>query len=167
MPPLSEQDRWPAQLGGPFGFLFARGFRVIAGSEYRLGEWTLLPNDFAGLHLKGDAAAQRVEAAVVRLDQGRLPERWLIPRMPQVMLGLREVAELLAPELLRGLAALPPLRNQSDRLPHLMFWAHVLQAIATPLLNRDEEWFERTAHQLSARRPEDRVWARGRSHPPR
>ena len=150
MPPLSEQDQWPAQLEGPFGFLFTRGFRVIASSEYRLGEWTVLANDFAGLFLDGDADSQAFRAAAVRLDQGRLPERWLTAQSPPVMLSLKEVADLLAPDSLRGLADLPPLSTQSDRLPHLKFWARVLQAVAAPWLDGDREWFERTARQLSS-----------------
>jgi hypothetical protein len=130
MTSVPEQDRWPAQLDEPFGFLFARGFRVIDGGTYRLGEWAVIGNDFAGVHLDGDADNQMFHASLLRLDEGRVPDRLWEPRVPRVSLRLGEVAKILAPDTLRGITDLPALRNEVDRAPHLKFWAGVLQAVA-------------------------------------
>lgn len=146
---MLERDSWPAQLEEPFGFLFAFGFRILDGGTYRLGEWVLIGNDFAGVFLDGDADSQMFRASLVRLDAGRMPDRWWEPRTPRVVLGLGEVARLLAPDSLSGLRALPALINQSDRAEHLSFWAGVLQAVALPWLSGDREWFTRTEAELS------------------
>ena len=53
-PLVPERDRWPAQVEEAFGFLFARGFRVIDRDTYRLGESSVIGNDFAGVHLDAD-----------------------------------------------------------------------------------------------------------------
>jgi len=148
---LLERDSWPAQLEEAFGFLFSRGFRIIDGGTYRLGEWAVIGNDFAGVHLDGDADSQGFRATLLRLDQGRVPERWWEPRTPRVVLGLGEVARVLAPDSLEGRIDLPLLLNQSDRAPHLRFWAGVLQGVAMPWLSGDREWFDRTALELSGR----------------
>lgn len=123
MPPLLECDSWPAQLEEAFGFLFDRGFRIIDGDTYRLGEWAVIGNDFAGVYLDGDADSQMFRASLFRLDEGRVPERWWKPRTPRMVMGLDEVASLLAPDVLAGRLELPLLVNQSDRAPHLGFWA--------------------------------------------
>jgi hypothetical protein len=149
---VPEQDRWPAQLAQAFDFLFARRFRVINGGSYRLGEWAVIGNDFAGVYLDGDADNQMFHASLLRLDEGQVPDRLWEPRVPRIILSLGEVAEILAPDTLRGVSDLPALRNQADRAPHLRFWAEVLQAVAMPWLNGDREWFDRTELQLNGRR---------------
>ncbi|MHB1594566.1 MAG: hypothetical protein ACYCO9_13295 [Streptosporangiaceae bacterium] len=37
-----------------FGFLGELGFRVVASGTYRLGDWTVLGNGYAGVHLDSD-----------------------------------------------------------------------------------------------------------------
>jgi len=148
---LLERDSWPAQLEEAFGFLFSCGFRIIEGATYRLGEWAVIGNDFAGVYLDGDADSQMFRASLLRLDKGRVPDRRWEPRTPRVELGLGEVARVLAPDSLEGLRDLPVLLNQSDRAPHLRFWAGVLQAVAMPWLSGDREWFDRAELELRGR----------------
>jgi hypothetical protein len=150
-PLVPERDRWPAQVEEAFGFLFARGFRVIDRDTYRLGESSVIGNDFAGVHLDADYDSNVVSATLLRLDEGRVPDRWWERRAPRVGLGLREVAGVLAPGTLEGLSDLPALRREADRAPHLRFWAGVLQAVAMPWLKGDREWFDRTERVLSGR----------------
>jgi hypothetical protein len=59
-----------------------------------------------------------------------------------VTLGLREVAELLAPQSLAGEANLPPIEREADRAPNLRFWASVLQAVAADWAHMDEAWYD-------------------------
>jgi len=111
----------------------------------------VLGNDFAGVALDADYDNNMVSAELFRLDDGRVPDLWWEPRTPRVRLGLREVAEVLAPGTLEGMSDLPRLRREADRAPHLRFWAGVLQAVAMPWLSGDREWFERMERVLSER----------------
>ena len=51
---------------------------------------------------------------MIRLDDGQLPARWWESRIPRVSLRLREVAEVLAPQALIGVSALPPIEREAD-----------------------------------------------------
>ena len=48
---VPRADRWPAQVQEAFGFLEELGFRVVDSGTYRLGEWTLFGNGYAGIHI--------------------------------------------------------------------------------------------------------------------
>jgi hypothetical protein len=141
-PGVPPADRWPAQVQEAFGFLGKLGFQVIDGGTYRLGDWTLLGNGDAGIHLDSDGDTRTVGVMLIRLDDGRLPARWWDGQMvPRVSLGLSGVTELLAPRALIGVSGLPPIEREADRAPHLRFWASVLQAVAADWLHGDPSWF--------------------------
>jgi len=71
-----------------------------------------------------------------------MPSPWWEVQTPQVTLKLREVAELIAPHSLTGEENLPPIEREADRLPHLRFWAVVLEAVAADWLRGDRTWFD-------------------------
>jgi hypothetical protein len=97
-PRVPPADRWPAQVQKAFGFLGKLGFQVIDGGTYRLGDWTLLGNGDAGIHLDSDGGTRTAGLTLIRLDDGRLPARWWDGQMvPRVSLGLSGVTGLLAP----------------------------------------------------------------------
>ena len=140
-PQVPSSDRWPAQVQEAFGFLEKLGFQVVDSGTYRLGDWTLLGNGYAGIHLDSDGDTRSVQVKLIRLHDGQLPARWWEARIPRVSLRLREVAEVLAPQALIGVSALPPIEREADRAPHLRFWARVLQAVAADWLQGNQSWF--------------------------
>ena len=139
-PHVPKAARWPTQVQEAFGFLEKLGFQVVDSGTYRLGDWTLLGNGYAGIHLDSDGDTRSVEVKLIRLDEGLLPARWWEARIPRVSLRLREVAEMLAPQALIGVSALPPIEREADRAPHLRFWARILQAVAADWLQGDRSW---------------------------
>jgi hypothetical protein len=145
---VPRADRWPTQVKLAFGFLEDLGFQVVDGGTYRLGDWTLLGNGYAGIHLDCDGDTHSLEVALIRLDDDQLPAGWWEPQTPRVMLRLREVAETLAPQSLTGESALPPIEREADRAPHLQFWASVLQAVAADWLQGDRTWFDYVESRL-------------------
>ena len=140
-PQVPKADRWPTQVQEAFGFLEKLGFQVVDSGTYRLGDWILLGNGSAGIHLDSDGDTRSVEVRLIRLDDGHLPARWWERQIPRVSLRLREVAEMLAPQALIGVSGLPPIEREADRAPHLHFWASVLQAVAADWLQGDRSWF--------------------------
>jgi hypothetical protein len=147
---VPEADRWPVQVSASFGFAEQAGFRVIDGGSYRLGNWTLFGNGSVGLHLDCDGDSRYLAVKLVRLENGHLPERWWERQVPRVTLGLREVAELLAPQSLADEVNLPAIEREADRASHLRFWASVLQAVAPDLANVDEAWYDTVEARLRA-----------------
>ena len=145
---LPEADRWPRQVQEAFGFLDELGFRVVDSGTYRLGDWTVLGNGYAGIHLDCDGDCRSVAVTLLRLEGGESPARWWERQVPRVSLRLREVAEVLAPESLSGESDLPPLEREADRAPHLQFWASVLEAVAADWLQGDQTWFDRTESRV-------------------
>jgi len=141
-------DRWPAQVREAFGWVEELGFRVVDGGTYRLGNWTLLGNGDAGIHLDCDGDTRSLEVKLIRLDNGQMPPKWWERQTPRVTLRLREVAELVAPRSLAGLASLPPIEREADRAPHLRYWAAVLQVAAADWLRGDLAWFDLIEGQL-------------------
>ena len=103
-PQVPPSDRWPAQVQEAFGFLEKLGFQVVDSGTYRLGDWTLLGNGYAGIHLDSDGDTRSVDVRLIRLDDGHLPARWWEGQVPRVSLRLREVTELLAPRALIGVS---------------------------------------------------------------
>jgi hypothetical protein len=154
---VPASDKWPSQVQEAFGFLDSLGFRVVDGGTYRLGNWTLFGNGSAGIQLDCDGDSRSLTVDLMRLDDNRLPERWWEPQTPRVKLGLREVAELLAPEALVGVADLPEIEREADRAPHLRFWACVLRAVAADWLQGNPDWFDDVASRQPQRRW-DEVW---------
>lgn len=150
-PLVPKDDRWAAQVEAAFSYLFNQGFRVVYRDTYRLGEASTVGNQFAGVHLDADFDSNFVDATLLRLDHGQMPERWWAPQTPRVSLGLREVAAVLAPEVLDGIVDLPRLRREADRAPHLQFWSRALSRVAAPWLQGDREWFDRTERLLAGR----------------
>jgi hypothetical protein len=142
MSKVPEADRWPVQVSGSFGFLAQLGFRAIDSGSYRLGNWTLFGNGSVGIHLDCDGDTRSLAVKLVRLENGHMPGRWWDRQVPRVTLGLREVAELLAPQSLAGEANLPPIEREADRAPNLRFWASVLQAVAADWAHIDEAWYD-------------------------
>jgi hypothetical protein len=134
-------DRWPTQLQEAFGFLEELGFRVVDSGTYRLGNWTLFGNGYAGIHIDCDGDTRSLQVKLIRLDDNQLPARWRERQNPRVRLTLREVAETLAPRSLTGESGLPRIEREADRAPHLQFWASVLQAVAADWLHGDRTWF--------------------------
>jgi hypothetical protein len=145
---VPESDRWPAQVREAFGFVEELGFRVVDSGTYRLGNWTLLGNGYAGIRLDCDGDTRSLEVKLMGLDNDHMPPRWWDRQTPRVSLGLREVAELVAPQSLAGLANLPPIEREADRAPHLRFWAAVLQAVAADWLHGDRAWFDTVEGRL-------------------
>jgi hypothetical protein len=145
---VPEADRWPVQLHEAFGFLDDLGFRVVDGGTYRLGDWTLFGNGDVGIYLDCDGDSRSLVVNLICLDDGQLPARWWERRIPRVVLGLREVAELLAPQVLSGEPGLPPLEREADRAPRLRFWASVLRAVAAEWLSGDRAWFDNVESRL-------------------
>lgn len=131
-----------------FGFLEELGFSVVDGGTYRLGDWTLLGNGNAGVHIDCDGDTRSLAVTLIRLADNQLPARWWERRSPRVRMGLREVAEVLAPQSLIGESDLPPLDREADRAPHLRFWATVLQAAAADWLRGDRTWFDQAERRL-------------------
>jgi hypothetical protein len=145
---IPAADRWPTQLQVAFGFLDDLGFQVVDGGTYRLGEWILFGNGDVGIHVDCDGDCRSMEVKLIRLDDGRLPAQWWDRRIPGVVLRLREVAELLAPQALSGESDLPPLDRQANRPPSLQFWASVLQTVAPEWLRGDQAWFDNLDSRL-------------------
>jgi len=145
---VPREDRWPAQVQEAFAFLFDRGFVVLDRSTYRLGESSVIAKSNAGVALDADFDAQLVSARLIRLQDGSRPDRWWENRTPRCSMDLGEVARVLAPESRQVQGELPRLRAEADRAPHLRFWASVLRAVASPWLEGDERWFDRTAQLL-------------------
>jgi hypothetical protein len=145
---VPRADKWPTQVQQAFGFLEKLGFRVVDNGTYRLGDWTLLGNGYAGIHLDSDGDTRSLQVKLIRLDNNRLPARWWERQIPRVTLGLREVAETLAPQSLTGESGLPPIEHEADRAPHLQFWASVLQAVAADWLQGDRTWLDNVESRL-------------------
>lgn len=145
---VPRADRWPAQVQEAFGFLEELGFRVVDSGTYRLGDWTLFGNGYAGIHIDSDGDTRSLEVKLIRLDDNQLPARWWERQNPRVRLRQREVAEALAPQSLTGESGLPPIEREADRAPHLQFWASVLQAVAADWLHGDRAWFDNVEAQL-------------------
>jgi hypothetical protein len=145
---VPESDKWPAQVKEAFGFVEELGFRVVDSGTYRLGNWTLLGNGNAGIHLDCDGDTRSLEVKLIRLDSDQMPPRWWEPQIPRVSLRLREVAELVAPQSLADQANLPPIEREADRAPHLHYWAAVLQAAAADWLHGDRTWFDAVEGRL-------------------
>jgi hypothetical protein len=124
------------------------GFRVVDSGTYRLGDWTLLGDGFAGIHLDCDGDTRTLSVMLIRLEGNQLPERWWERQTPRVTLGLREVAEILAPQSLAGESGLPLIEREADRAPHLRFWASALQAVAADWLQGDRTWFDNVEVRL-------------------
>lgn len=141
-------DRWPAQVQQAFGFLEGLGFQTVDTGTYRLGDWTLLGNGYAGIRLDCDGDTRSLQVTLIYLDDNQLPARWREHQIPRVSLGLREVAEMLAPRSLTGHSGLPPIEREADRAPHLQFWAFVLQAVAGDWLEGDRTWFDNAESRL-------------------
>ena len=141
-------DRWSTQVQQTFGFLEDLGFRVVASGTYRLGDWTLLGDGCAGIHLDCDGDTRTLRVMLIRLEGNQLPEGWWERQTPRLTLGLREVAEILAPQSLTGESGLPPIEREADRAPHLRFWASVLQAVAADWLPGDRAWFDNVEVRL-------------------
>lgn len=141
-------DRWSTQVQQTFGFLEDMGFRVVDSGTYRLGDWTLLGDGCAGIHLDCDGDTRTLSVMLIRLEGNQLPERWWERQTPRVTLGLREVAEILAPQSLAGESGLPPIEREADRAPHLRFWASALQAVAADWLQGDRTWFDNVEVRL-------------------
>ena len=150
MSQVPEADRWPVQLSASFGLAEQAGFRVIDSGTYRLGNWTLFGNGSVGIHLDCDGDTRSLAVKLVRLENGHMPERWWERQVPRVTLGLREVAELLAPQSLAGEASLPSIDREADRASHLRFWASVLQAVASDWAHVDEAWYDTVEARLRA-----------------
>jgi len=131
-----------------FGFLEEHGFRVVDSGTYRLGDWTLFGNGYAGIHIDSDGDTRSVQVKLMRLDDNQLPARWWDRQIPRVSLRLREVAEVLAPRSLIGESGLPPIEREADRAPHLRFWASALQAVAADWLHGDRTWFDNVEARL-------------------
>lgn len=148
MSTLAEADRWPVQVSASFGFVEQLGFQVIDSGTYRLGNWTLLGNGSVGIHLDCDGDTRSLTVKLVRLDNGRMPDRWWDRQVPRVTLKLSEVAELLAPSSLAGQASLPPIEREADRAYHLQFWAAVLQAVAGDQMHMNEAWYDSVEARL-------------------
>ncbi len=147
-PQVPEADRWPTQVQEAFGFLEKLGFQVVDSGTYRLGDWTLLGNGYAGIHLDSDGDTRSVEVRLIRLDDGQFPARWWEGQIPRVSLRLGEVAGMLAPQALIGVSGLPPIEREADRGPHLRFWARVLQAVAADWLQGNRSWFADVEERL-------------------
>jgi hypothetical protein len=145
---VPESDKWRAQVREAFGFVEELGFRVVDSGTYRLGDWTLFGNGRAGIHLDCDGDTRSLDVRLVRLDNDQMPPRWWETQTPRVTLRLREVAELIAPQVLAGEANLPPIEREADRAPHLRFWAAVLQAVAADWLHGDRAWFDLVERRL-------------------
>lgn len=139
---VPEADRWPRQVHEAFGFLEELGFRVVDTGTYRLGDWTLFSNGYAGIHIDCDGDTRTLEVTLIRIDDGQFPPRWWERQIPRVTLGLREVADVLAPQSLIGESGLPRLEREADRAAHLLFWASVLRAVANDWLQGDRDWFD-------------------------
>jgi hypothetical protein len=138
---LPEVDQWGSQVRVAFGFLEEMGFRIVDSGTYRLGDWTLFGNGYAGIHLDCDGDTRTLQVTLIHLDGNQLPERWWERQAPRVALRLRAVAEILAPQSLTGESSLPPIEREADRARHLRFWSSVLQAVATDWLQGDRTWF--------------------------
>jgi hypothetical protein len=147
---VPDADRWPVQVRASFGFVEELGFRVIDSGSYRLGDWTLFGNGSVGIKLDCDGDTRSLDAKLVRLENGHMPDRWWERQVPRVTLGLREVAELLAPQSLADEASLPPIEREADRAPHLHFWASVFQAVAADWVRVDSSWFDSVEGRLSS-----------------
>ena len=147
-PQVPPSDRWPTQVQEAFGFLEKLGFQVVDSGTYRLGDWTLLGNGYAGIHLDSDGDTRSVETRLIRLDNGQFPARWWEGQIPRVSLRLRQVAEMLAPQALIGVSDLPPIEREADRAPHLRFWASVLQTVTADWLHGDRSWFVTVERRL-------------------
>jgi len=145
---VPRADRWSTQVQEAFGFLEELGFRVVDSGTYRLGDWTLFGNGYAGIHLDSDGDTRSVAVKLMRLDDNELPARWWDRQIPRVRLRLSEVAEMLAPQSLIGESGLPPIEREADRAPHLQFWAFVLQAVAADWLHGDRTWFDNVEARL-------------------
>ncbi len=128
-----------------FGFLFDLGFHVVGHSRYRLGESWTVGDDVVGVRLDSDSdGGPRVSAMFVRLRGGLVPDDWWQRHRPLPTMDVADVAAVLAPETLTGRSALLPVRREADRLPHLEFWAGVVQVVAAPWLRGDRDWYDRT-----------------------
>ena len=147
-PQVPPADRWPAQVQEAFGFLEKLGFQVVDSGTYRLGDWTLLGNSYAGIHLDSDGDTRSVDVRLIRLDNGQFPGTVVGRADPRVSLRLHEVTEMLAPQALIGVSDLPPIEREADRAPHLRFWASVLQAVAADWLHGDRSWFVNVERRL-------------------
>jgi hypothetical protein len=145
---VPRADRWAAQVQVAFGFLGELGFRVVDSGTYRLGDWTLFGNGYAGIHIDSDGDTRSLQVKLFRLDDNQLPARWRERQIPRVRLRLREVAEMVAPQCLIGESGLPPIEREADRAAHLQFWACVLQAVATDWLQGDQTWFGNAERRL-------------------
>lgn len=141
-------DCWATQVQQAFGFLEELGFQVVNGGTYRLGDWTLFGNGYAGIHIDSDGDTRSLQVKLIRLDDNQLPARWRERQIPRVRLRLREVAEMLAPQSLIGESGLPPIKREADRAAHLQFWACVLQAVAADWLQGDRTWFDNVERRL-------------------
>jgi len=147
-PRVPKADRWPTQVQEAFGFLGKLGFQVVDSGTYRLGDWTLLGNGYAGIHLDSDGDTRSVDVRLIHLDNGQLPARWWERQIPRVSLRLHEVTEMLAPRALIGMSGLPPIECEADRAPHLRFWASVLETVAADWLHGDLTWFVTVERRL-------------------
>jgi hypothetical protein len=147
---VPEADSWPVQVSATFGFLEQMGFRVIDSGTYRLGNWTLFGNGPVGIHLDCDGDSRSLTVKLVRLEGGRMPDRWWDRQIPRVTLNLREIAALLAPQSLAGEASLAPIEREADRAPNLRFWASVLQAVAADRPHLDGAWYDSVEARLCA-----------------
>jgi hypothetical protein len=145
---VPRADRWPTQVQEAFGFLEELGFRVVDSGTYRLGDWTLFGNGYAGIHIDCDGDTRSLQVKLIRLDDNQLPARWREPQIPRIRLTLREVAEMLAPQSLIGESGLPPIEREADRAAHLQFWAFVLQVVAADWLQGDRTWFDNVERRL-------------------
>ncbi|MHB1594565.1 MAG: hypothetical protein ACYCO9_13300 [Streptosporangiaceae bacterium] len=81
-------------------------------------------------------------------EDDQIPANWWERQVPRVSLGLREVAEKLAPQSLSGEPALPPIEREADRASHHQFWASVLRTAAAGWLHGDRAWFEKTESRM-------------------
>ena len=64
---VPRADRWPTQVQEAFGFLEELGFLVVDSGTYRLGDWTLLGNGYAGIHLDCDGDTRSLQVKLIRL----------------------------------------------------------------------------------------------------
>ena len=76
-------------------------------------------NGDIGIHLDCDGDCRSLAVDLIRLEDGLLPALWWERRIPRVVLGLREVAELLAPQTLNGESDLSPLSELAQLSTHL------------------------------------------------
>ena len=90
-------------------------------------------NGYASVHLGSDGDCRSVAVTLIRLEDDQIPANWWERQVPRVSLGLREVAEKLAPQSLSGESALPPIEREADRASHLQFGSRHQADVQAPV----------------------------------